>query len=76
MANIAPLPQLRGTSRLHTCEQCRDLHGSTANLGGFPVLLCPSVSPPGAMYLKTRQIIVGAEPVPDPDPQPTTRRRA
>ena len=43
------------------CEQCGDLHGSTGTLSGFPILRCPSVTPPGVMYLKERQIVVGAE---------------
>jgi len=59
--NIAALPQLRGTARLHPCEVCQELHPSSGSLAGFPILRCPSVTPPNAMHLKVRQIVVGAE---------------
>ncbi len=68
--NIAALPQLRGTARLHTCEHCGGLHGACGTLAGFPLLRCAAVSPKDVMLLKGRQIIVG-----DAD-EPAPRRKA
>ena len=69
----------RGEPRTMECAMCHEQHGAIRRIEGMPVLYCPAVTPPGAMYFKPQpgargfastdimMIVVGAEPDPNAD---------